>query len=386
MTTYTAHLAAAALLSTATLACGPTVYDDEVGSTAPDMSFDEFEAATYHEPWDDGVSIINGDTPVEDEKMLREVWNELHGQGELAVGRSGGVDIKWSSAQQRNLTYCVSDAFGARKAQVVEALEIATEGGWEAVADVDFIHVTSQDGACTSSNPNVLFDIRPVSGAPYLARAFFPSSARASRNVLIDSSAFGNTGWSLDSVILHELGHVLGFRHEHTRPEAGACFEDDAWRGVTAYDSASVMHYPQCNGSENDLSMSPLDAEGAAALYGAPASSGNPDPEPEPEPTGTPQTGSFSGQLTQGQQQTFQPLAVAGGTLLEVSMTGTGDADLYVRFGSAPTFTQYDCRPYRSDSSESCSIDVPASATQAHVMVHGYTAATFQLSARWTGP
>ena len=387
MNTYTAHLIAAALLSSLTLACGPTVVEDEVGSTGPDMSFDDFEAATYHEPWDDGVYIVNGDTPVEDEKMLREIYDDLYGQGELAVGSSGGVDIKWSSAQQRNLTYCVSDTFGSRKAQVIEALEVATEGGWETVANVDFIHVASQDAACTSSNPNVVFDVRPVSGAPYLARAFFPNQARASRNVLVDSTAFGGSGWPLDGILLHELGHALGFRHEHTRPEAGACFEDSAWRGLTPYDSSSVMHYPQCNGTGPDLTMSASDAAGAASLYGPPASSNpEPDPDPEPEPTGTPQSGTFSGQLTQGQQQSFQALSVAGGTLLEVSMTGTGDADLYVRFGSAPSFSQYDCRPYRSDANETCTIDVPASASQAHIMVHGYAAATFSLTARWTAP
>ncbi|MET1255913.1 M4 family metallopeptidase [Aliikangiella maris] len=33
---------------------------------------------------------------------------------------------------------------------------------------------------------------------------------------------------------------------------------------------------------------------------------------------------------------------------------GTGDADLYVKFGSEPTDTDYDCRPYKSGNSETC--------------------------------
>ena len=64
----------------------------------------------------------------------------------------------------------------------------------------------------------------------------------------------------------HELGHTLGFRHEHTRPEAGVCFEDNNWRPLTPYDSDSIMHYPQCNGTSSDLGFSPLDAQGVAAL------------------------------------------------------------------------------------------------------------------------
>jgi hypothetical protein len=33
---------------------------------------------------------------------------------------------------------------------------------------------------------------------------------------------------------------------------------------------------------------------------------------------------------------------------------GTGDADMYVKFGSAPTDTSYDCRPYKSGNAETC--------------------------------
>jgi leucyl aminopeptidase len=33
---------------------------------------------------------------------------------------------------------------------------------------------------------------------------------------------------------------------------------------------------------------------------------------------------------------------------------GTGDADLYVKFGSPPTDTSYDCRPYKNGNIESC--------------------------------
>ncbi|SEL94242.1 serine protease [Colwellia chukchiensis] len=48
----------------------------------------------------------------------------------------------------------------------------------------------------------------------------------------------------------------------------------------------------------------------------------------------------------------------AGATELNFDMVGgTGDADLYVKFGSAPTSTSYDCRPYKSGNTESCPIN-----------------------------
>src|SRR4029453_1527577 len=67
-----------------------------------------------------------------------------------------------------------------------------------------------------------------------------------------------------------ELGHTLGWRHEHTRPDSGTCFEDNNWRPLSSYDRFSVMHYPQCNGGGDwTLTLTNFDKSGAACLYGA---------------------------------------------------------------------------------------------------------------------
>ncbi|TQV72196.1 PKD domain-containing protein [Aliikangiella marina] len=45
----------------------------------------------------------------------------------------------------------------------------------------------------------------------------------------------------------------------------------------------------------------------------------------------------------------------AGATDIRFEISGgSGDADLYVRFGAAPTDSVYDCRPYRNGNSETC--------------------------------
>jgi hypothetical protein len=268
-------------LSTQLAAC---MVGDSTDTLNQDLTFEEFKALTYLEPWADGVYIINGDTPVHNEKALYEEWLAIYGGQELIVNTSGGVDTKWSDTQKLNLTYCVSDTFGANKTKVLAAFDKATTLGWEVRGNVNFIHLTAQDANCTASNTNVVFDVRPVNvGGQYLARAFFPNNARSSRNVLIDNTAFDpNLTWPLENIIAHELGHALGFRHEHTRPESGACFEDNNWRPLTPYDSASVMHYPQCNGTSSNLAFTQRDTDGIVALYGAPG--GNPPPPPPPPP------------------------------------------------------------------------------------------------------
>ena len=51
---------------------------------------------------------------------------------------------------------------------------------------------------------------------------------------------------------------------------------------------------------------------------------------------------------------------------------GTGDADMYVKFGSAPTDTSYDCRPYQGGNAESCSFAAPSAGTW-YVRVKAYS-------------
>jgi hypothetical protein len=77
----------------------------------------------------------------------------------------------------------------------------------------------------------------------------------------------------------------------------------------------------------------------------------------------------------------------AGATNLRFSMSGgSGDADLYVRFGSAPTTSAYDCRPYAGGNAETCTI-ANVQAGRYHVLVRGYSAFSgVSLTASFTPP
>ncbi|KAB8198213.1 M20/M25/M40 family metallo-hydrolase, partial [Lysobacter maris] len=63
----------------------------------------------------------------------------------------------------------------------------------------------------------------------------------------------------------------------------------------------------------------------------------------------------------------------AGASNLSFTMSGgSGDADLYVKFGSAPTDSSYDCRPYKNGNAETCSFASPQAGTW-HVRVKAYS-------------
>lgn len=76
----------------------------------------------------------------------------------------------------------------------------------------------------------------------------------------------------------------------------------------------------------------------------------------------------------------------AGASALRFEIAGgSGDADLYVRFGQAASTVNYDCRPFLSGNNEVCTIATPQ-AGRYHVMLHAYRSfADVGLTARFEG-
>ena len=84
---------------------------------------------------------------------------------------------------------------------------------------------------------------------------------------------------------------------------------------------------------------------------------------------GVPVTG-LSG--AQGSEVFYTMEVPAGSSNLNFDISGgTGDVDMYVRFGSAPTTSTYDCRPYLNGNTENCNFANPSTGTY-HVMLRGY--------------
>ena len=75
-----------------------------------------------------------------------------------------------------------------------------------------------------------------------------------------------------------------------------------------------------------------------------------------------------------GSQQFWTMSVPSGATNLQFQTSGgTGDVNLHVRYGSAPTLSTFDCRPFASGNNETCTFATPTAGTW-HVMLDAYSA------------
>lgn len=262
-------------------ACG-----DELGPSDLDLpSWERFRAAAEVSVDGRTLYVVDGDVRVGldelalyYEQMITAAELEAHGIEQdargLAISKVNGVRERWPDTTKNRISYCVSTDFGSLRSRVITEMARASNA-WEAAADIDFVHFSSQDSSCTDSNPNVVFSVRPWNSDGGLA--FRPNAPRSERVLYINISGidanpakyYANT----EGVLRHELGHVLGFVHEHLRlNQTGSCRHDDSWEVLTDVDGSSVMFYPWCSGDTghtSDLRLTRLDFEGVRKVYGA---------------------------------------------------------------------------------------------------------------------
>jgi hypothetical protein len=195
-------------------------------------------------------------------------------QGLLGVERDGRT-LRWRPGIK--LTYAVwrkSFASDAEYQKVVDGMAAAT-AAWQSVCGIEFEHVPAKDTDGDLKFGDVSFPVmRQHGGGNTVAMAFFPDEPKDQRLMWV-FDAYYRPGSSYDpvGVLRHELGHVLGFRHEHIRPEAPDVFAAESLAHtveLTKYDPKSVMHYVAEGVGDPQLRLTEADRTGARLVYGRP--------------------------------------------------------------------------------------------------------------------
>lgn len=220
-----------------------------------DLLLDEFDYTQYKMS-----SLISLDSALEEARLVGEI-------------RDGKI-VRWP--ENHTVSYCIAKNSFRTNDQynmVKENMEKAT-AEWSQTCNVRFFYDESKDtkNILTPSADLTFVVVGFDSNNRFIASAFFPYDPISKRRILIDLSYF-TTNFDPIGVLRHELGHTLGFRHEHIRADAPLVCQGENVAGtinVTIYDPKSVMHY-FCGGMGSvKLEITAIDREGSQSIYGPP--------------------------------------------------------------------------------------------------------------------
>jgi hypothetical protein len=220
--------------------------------------------------------VLEGDLALTKEQARAAILFQAQGSqpastpsGELLVMVSGGSPVFWPRGE-RELTYAINRAtFPSENVYqlVVSSMQDAAQAWATACPEcgVSFRHRAEFDGGPSPSS--VTFDVQfDKTARDYIASSFFPNDPLYKR-VLSVAPSYLTTTFDKVGVFRHELGHILGYRHEHIRGISGCFQEDNSWKPMTDYDPHSVMHYYCGGGGTMTFELSETDKAGHRALY-----------------------------------------------------------------------------------------------------------------------
>ena len=184
---------------------------------------------------------------------------------QLLLATYNGMPSVWPRTISE-LTYSIDQgSFSDLEFQIISAAMNEAAADWNNVCGncrVRFVRLP--DGST-----DALFVVRKTFSNQFLAAAFFPHSPPYQRSIRVSQSYFMQTQFSHAGIMRHELGHVLGYRHEQIRrPDLRQCnYEDGNWYPLTPPDLVSTMHYLCDFGGTNELRLSNFDIVGHRRVY-----------------------------------------------------------------------------------------------------------------------
>lgn len=182
----------------------------------------------------------------------------------------------WKDKASRRISFTIDyesfEGYGGQStAETVLDDLMAAAHWWENACrecGIDFVFVDPKDAGASFKDVIFVLQYRHLISSK-IARAFFPYqylSKMKPQKVEVFPKYF-TSSFNRVGVLRHELGHVLGYRHEHISNIHGCKSEGGKTTAITPYDSKSAMHY-LCGGSgSKELKLSSEDIKGHKCLY-----------------------------------------------------------------------------------------------------------------------
>ena len=212
-------------------------------------------------------------------------------------------------------------------------------------------------GATMRGTPDISLDASPASGALVLVNG----SQQQIGGTSLAAPLFTGFWARVQSI----NGNTLPFPASGIYSKAAAnpnMFHDITSGSNGGYNASTGWDYASGYGSLNMANF--------AAVMG----NGNPPPPPPPNNVLTKGVAVNGITLATGASRTFTFTVPAGATNLTFNTSGgTGDSDLYIQLGSAPTTSSYLQKSDGSTTTESITIAAPTAGTY-YVLVYGYSA------------
>lgn len=199
------------------------------------------------------------------EPNTRHCWASDSDKAHLSIGTWNGKVVRWGPNKKHHLTYKIDETSFSESSpftaqEVKEWMETAA-AIWNQACDVTFSFTEEENALFV-----VRFEGQPKAWPNLLAQSFFPDSHE--RVMRLYPYFKGDHREREVSVLVHELGHILGFRHEHIWLPGAKEGIANAFK-LTEYDSGSIMHYQD----KLPEGLTPLDIIGARLVYGHPVDS-----------------------------------------------------------------------------------------------------------------
>jgi hypothetical protein len=255
-------------------------YNKVVSNPSDDVVFDAFlrklPSLTVGTETKRTYYILEGDLLLTREQVRSSIQSyakaprPLLSSGELKVMMENGIPVFWPP-ENRLLTYAVDRRSFASQADynTVVANMVAAQTAWvnvcphECGLKIDHRAEFDDDPRLDAVTFVVTYSSNKTA---FIASAFFPNDPLFKRFLIVGPSYF-TTQFDKVGVLRHEIGHILGYRHEHISGVPGCYWEDNNWKALTSYDKRSVMHYFCGDGGTLELDLSDTDRAAHKALY-----------------------------------------------------------------------------------------------------------------------